>query len=53
MQYEGGPWLKATPGKVFYVPASKVHCARNNGKSDCVFFTCKDAAAGLHGTKAA
>jgi len=53
MQFEGGPWLKARPGSVFYVPAGKVHCARNEGPGDCVFFTCKDAAAGLHGTKAA
>jgi quercetin dioxygenase-like cupin family protein len=53
MQFEGGPWMKARPGHAFYVPAGKVHCARNQGPGDCVFFTCKDAAAGLHGTKAA
>jgi quercetin dioxygenase-like cupin family protein len=47
-----GPWLKAGPGEVFYVPAGKVHQAANNGDKDVVFFTCKDASAGLHGTKA-
>ena len=52
MQFEEGPWLKAKPGQAFYVPAGRVHCARNQAKADCVFFTCKDAAAGLHGTKA-
>ena len=52
MQFDG-KWLKGGPGHVFYVPAGKVHCARNDSKRDCVFFTCKDAAAGLHGTKAA
>ena len=52
MQYDGGPWLKAKPGQVFYVPAGKVHCARNESAKDCVFFTCKDASHGLHGTKA-
>jgi quercetin dioxygenase-like cupin family protein len=47
-----GPWLKAGPGEVFYVPAGKVHQAANNGDKDVVFFTCKDASHGLHGTKA-
>jgi quercetin dioxygenase-like cupin family protein len=48
-----GKWLKGKPGHVFYVPANKVHQARNESKSDCVFFTCKDASHGLHGTKRA
>jgi quercetin dioxygenase-like cupin family protein len=47
-----GKWHKARPGEVFYVPANKVHQAANNGDQDVVFFTCKDASAGLHGTKA-
>jgi quercetin dioxygenase-like cupin family protein len=47
-----GRWHKARPGEVFYVPAGKVHQAANNGDKDVVFFTCKDASAGLHGTKA-
>ena len=47
-----GKWLKGKPGHVFYVPANVVHQARNEGPRDCVFFTCKDAAAGLHGKKA-
>jgi oxalate decarboxylase/phosphoglucose isomerase-like protein (cupin superfamily) len=34
------------------VPAGKIHKAANNGDQDVVFFTCKDAAHGLHGTKA-
>jgi len=29
-----------------------VHKARNESTGDCVFFTCKDASHGLHGTKA-
>jgi oxalate decarboxylase/phosphoglucose isomerase-like protein (cupin superfamily) len=33
------------------VPANKVHQAANNGDKDVVFFTCKDASHGLHGTK--
>jgi len=47
-----GKWHKARPGEVFYVPAGKIHQAANNGDKDVVFFTCKDAVAGLHGTKA-
>jgi len=47
-----GKWLKAKPGHVFYIPANKVHQARNESKKDCVFFTCKDASSGLHGMKA-
>jgi quercetin dioxygenase-like cupin family protein len=50
MQLDGA-WHKAGPGEVFYVPANKVHRAANNGERDVVFFTCKDAAAGLHGTR--
>jgi quercetin dioxygenase-like cupin family protein len=46
-----GHWLKGKPGDVFYVPANKVHQARNESRSDCVFFTCKDASHGLHGTR--
>ena len=46
-----GEWLKGKPGDVFYVPANKVHQARNTNKADCVFFTCKDASHGLHGIK--
>lgn len=51
MQFDGA-WLKGGPGHVFYVPANKVHRAANNGGTDVVFFTCKDASAGLHGTRA-
>ena len=47
-----GKWLKGKPGHVFYIPADKVHQARNESKKDCVFFTCKDASSGLHGMKA-
>jgi quercetin dioxygenase-like cupin family protein len=50
MQFDG-KWHKAGPGEVFYVPANKVHQAANNGKKDVVFFTCKDASHGLHGTR--
>jgi len=50
LQFDG-KWLKGGPGHVFYVPANKIHKARNEGKQDVVFFTCKDAAAGLHGTR--
>jgi quercetin dioxygenase-like cupin family protein len=52
MQFDG-KWHKARPGEVFYVPANKVHQAANNGDKDVVFFTCKDASHGLHGTKVA
>jgi quercetin dioxygenase-like cupin family protein len=45
-------WRKGKAGDVFYVPAGKIHKARNESRSDCVFFTCKDASHGLHGTKA-
>jgi quercetin dioxygenase-like cupin family protein len=48
-----GRWYRGTPGHVFYVPANKVHQARNEGPQDCVFFTCKDASHGLHGRKVA
>jgi quercetin dioxygenase-like cupin family protein len=48
-----GQWYKGKPGHVFYVPANKVHQARNASQSDCVFFTCKDSSHGLHGTKRA
>jgi quercetin dioxygenase-like cupin family protein len=51
MQFDGR-WQRGVAGQAFYVPAGKLHQARNEGKSDCVFFTCKDASAGLHGTKA-
>src|SRR5215510_10059173 len=46
-----GVWHKAGRGEVIYVPADKVHCAANNGERDVVFFTCKDASAGLQGTR--
>jgi len=39
------------PGAVIYIPAEKLHKAGALPDSDCVFFTCKDAASGLHGTK--
>src|SRR3954447_16917285 len=52
MQFDG-KWYRGKPGDVFYVPANKVHQAANNGKQGVVFFTCKDASHGLHGTKAA
>jgi quercetin dioxygenase-like cupin family protein len=52
MEFDGR-WYKAKRGDVFYVPAGKIHKAANNGKQDVVFFTCKDAVHGLHGTKAA
>jgi quercetin dioxygenase-like cupin family protein len=52
MQFDG-KWHKGKPGDVFYVPANKVHQARNAGPHDCVFFTCKDASHGLHGKRAA
>ena len=51
MQFDGR-WQRAGPGQVFYIPAGKVHQARNDAERDCVFFTCKDASAGLQGTKA-
>ncbi|HEV7477473.1 MAG TPA: cupin domain-containing protein [Burkholderiales bacterium] len=51
MEFDG-KWHKGKVGDVFYVPAGKVHKARNESESDCVFFTCKDASHGLHGTKA-
>ena len=51
MQFDG-KWHKAGPGEVFYVPANKVHQAANRGEKDVVFFTCKDASHGLHGTRA-
>lgn len=47
-----GKWYRGGPGHAFYVPANKVHQARNDGVKDCVFFTCKDASHGLHGKKA-
>ena len=49
-----GRWYKAKRGDVFYVPAGKVHKARNESNAATAsFFTCKDASHGLHGTKAA
>ena len=51
LQFDG-KWLKGGPGHAFYVPAGKVHRARNESGRDCVFFTCKDASHGLHGRKA-
>ena len=51
MEFDG-KWMKGKAGDCFYVPANKVHKAANNSGKDCVFFTCKDAVHGLHGTKA-
>lgn len=51
MEFDG-KWRKGKVGDVFYVPAGKIHKARNESGADCVFFTCKDASHGLHGTKA-
>jgi quercetin dioxygenase-like cupin family protein len=51
MEFDG-TWRKGKVGDVFYVPAGKVHKARNESEGDCVFFTCKDASHGLHGIKA-
>ncbi|MEI7531666.1 MAG: cupin domain-containing protein [Betaproteobacteria bacterium] len=39
------------PGGLIYIPADKLHKAAATQDADCVFFTCKDAASGLHGTK--
>ena len=50
MQFDGR-LLRGKPGEVFYVPAGKVHRAANNGGEDVVFFTCKDASHGMHGTR--
>ena len=50
MEFDG-KWYRGGPGHCFYVPANKVHKARNEGARDCVFFTCKDASHGLHGKK--
>jgi quercetin dioxygenase-like cupin family protein len=50
MEFDG-KWHRGGPGTVFYVPAGEVHKAANNGDKDVVFFTCKDAVQGLHGTK--
>ena len=49
MQFDG-QWYRGGPGHVFYVPANQVHQAANHGTQDVVFFTCKDASHGLHGT---
>jgi quercetin dioxygenase-like cupin family protein len=46
-----GKWHKAGPGEVIYVPANKVHQARNDSGKDVVFFTCKDASYGLQGKR--
>jgi quercetin dioxygenase-like cupin family protein len=46
-----GKWHRAGPGDVIYVPANKVHQARNDGGKDVVFFTCKDASYGLQGRR--
>ena len=51
MEFDG-KWYRGGPGDCFYVPANKVHKARNESERDCVFFTCKDASHGLHGKKA-
>jgi len=51
MEFDGR-WMKGKPGDCFYVPANKVHKAANKGPKDVLFFTCKDAVHGLHGTKA-
>ena len=50
MQFDG-TWHKAGSGEVFYVPANKVHQARNESGEDVVFFTCKDASYGLQGKR--
>jgi quercetin dioxygenase-like cupin family protein len=50
--HPNGKWYRGGPGHVFYVPANQVHQAANNGTQDVVFFTCKDASHGLHGTRA-
>ncbi len=50
MEFDG-KWYRGKAGDCFYVPANKVHKARNESQDDCVFFTCKDAAHGLHGVK--
>ena len=39
------------PGGLIYIPADKIHKAGATPDADCVFFTCKDAASGLHGKK--
>ena len=39
------------PGGLIYIPADKIHKAGATPEADCVFFTCKDAASGLHGKK--
>ena len=39
------------PQGLMYVPAGRVHQGGATAEADCVFFTCKDAAHGLHGIK--
>src|SRR5256885_13919266 len=47
MQFEGGSWLKAQPGSVFYVPAGQVLCARQGGAGSFVFVAFHDGSPGL------
>lgn len=43
---------RVAPGGLIYIPAEKVHQGGATAGKDAVFFTCKDASHGLHGTKA-
>ncbi|MDA8049353.1 MAG: cupin domain-containing protein [Rhodospirillales bacterium] len=49
----GGRHKRVTPGLAVYIPANTVHQMRATPDADVLFFTCKDAAYGLHGMRAA
>jgi quercetin dioxygenase-like cupin family protein len=48
-----GKEIEARPGSVIYIPANVPHSGGATADGDVLFFTCKDAAQGLHGTPAA
>ena len=46
-----GQTHRVGPKGLIYIPAETVHRGGATAAGDCVFFTCKDAAHGLHGVK--
>jgi quercetin dioxygenase-like cupin family protein len=47
-----GKDIEAKPGSLVYIPADVVHSGKATQDQDVLFFTVKDAAHSLHGTKA-
>jgi len=52
IRFDDGQAHIVETGGLIYIPAEQVHQGGATAEADCVFFTCKDATHGLHGSRA-